>query len=186
MVTQPSCSSTMRASRTGIRLTPRSSAMASWGTRMPGRSTPSKISVRMCRAMWSALLVRTSLLPRSTDDGVVVFPLELREEDATSAIIFHINFGPGTLGRHRAGPTERVLVRLPVPAGGQLAKGNALVHPRAAGAAPVLRGAVVAPDLPGPPPDPAHPLPQELERPPVAGAVAVVEQGGPRALERHD
>ena len=60
-VTHPSRSSTMSASRTGIRLTPRSWAIASCGTRMPGRSSPSKIRLRTCDAMCSPLGVRTQL-----------------------------------------------------------------------------------------------------------------------------
>ncbi len=60
LVTHPSRSRTMSASRTGMRLTPRSLAMASWGTRMPARSSPSKIRRRMCEAMYCPLGVRTS------------------------------------------------------------------------------------------------------------------------------
>ena len=47
MVTSPSRSSAMIASRTGMRLTPSVVAISSWGMRRPGRSSPSNTSERM-------------------------------------------------------------------------------------------------------------------------------------------
>src|SRR3954447_8603056 len=59
MVSHPSRSSAMIASRTGIRLTPSWRAMSSWCTRSPWRSPPLKMSGRTCTATRSPLLGRS-------------------------------------------------------------------------------------------------------------------------------
>ena len=59
IVSQPSRSRAMIASRTGMRLTPSWRAMSSWCTRSPWRNTPLKISERTWIATRSPLLGRS-------------------------------------------------------------------------------------------------------------------------------